>query len=65
MPKMKTKKAIAKRFKVTATGKIFHNRAYKSHLLGRKNKKRKRRLRKRTEVDFTDFRRVKVCLPYG
>lgn len=65
MPKMKTRKAFAKRFKVTARGKIMRSKAYKSHLLGRKSKKRKRNLRKSVEIDYTDFRRVKSCLPYA
>ena len=65
MPKMKTRKAMAKRFKVTGSGKIMRNRAYKSHLLGRKSKKTKRHLRKSKGVDSTDFRRIKVCLPYS
>lgn len=65
MPKMKTRKSFAKRFKISATGKILRNKAYKSHLLGRKSKKRKRNLRKSAIVDSTDYRRVKSCLPYG
>jgi len=65
MPKMKTKKAVAKRFKVTASGKILHGPARHRHLLGRKTKKRKRHLRKVTEIDFTDFRRIRTQLPYS
>ena len=65
MPKMKTKKAMAKRFKVTGSGKIRRSHAFKSHLLGRKSQKRKRKLRKGAEVDPTDYRRVKVTLPYS
>jgi len=46
MPKMKTRRAAAKRFDKTGTGKIKRNRAFKSHLLEGKTSKRKRRLRK-------------------
>lgn len=44
MPKMKTKKAVAKRFKVTATGKLKHSQPGKRHILTKKNSKRKRQL---------------------
>ena len=46
MPKAKTNSSAKKRFKVTATGKITHQRAYKRHILTKKSKKRKRHLRK-------------------
>jgi large subunit ribosomal protein L35 len=46
MPKQKTHRGAAKRFKVTATGKVKIRKGYKSHILTSKNKKRKRRLRK-------------------
>ena len=49
--KMKTKRAAAKRFKVTGTGKLVRNKAYKSHILTKKTTKRKRNLRKSTLVD--------------
>ena len=48
MPKMKTKRAAAKRFKATGTGKLKRNKAYKSHILTNKSAKRKRNLRKPT-----------------
>ena len=48
MPKMKTTKAAAKRFKSTGTGKLKRNKAYKSHILTKKSQKRKRNLRKST-----------------
>ncbi len=44
MPKMKTRKAAAKRFKETGTGKFLHNRAYGRHILTKKSAKRNRRL---------------------
>ena len=46
MPKMKTSRAAAKRFKKTGTGKLIRNKAYKSHILTKKSTKRKRNLRK-------------------
>ncbi|MBD3347168.1 MAG: 50S ribosomal protein L35 [Chitinivibrionales bacterium] len=46
MPKMKTRSAVKKRFSTTASGKVKHKDAYKSHLLGKKSTKRKRNLRK-------------------
>ena len=48
---MKTKSAAAKRFKVTGTGKLMKMKAYKSHILTKKTTKRKRNLRKATEID--------------
>ncbi len=45
MPKQKTHKGMKKRFKVTATGKIKHRKAFRGHILGSKTSKRKRRLR--------------------
>ncbi len=59
MPKIKTKKGAAKRFKITATGKIMRNRAYHSHLLGKKTRKRKRNLRKRVVVTGVDAARIR------
>ena len=58
MPKMKTRRAAAKRFKRTASGKIKRNRAYKGHILTKKSPKRKRKLRKSTLVSKADFKRV-------
>ena len=54
MPKIKTCRAAAKRFKKTGTGKIMRNKAYKSHILTKKSQKRKRNLRKATVVDSTN-----------
>lgn len=50
MPKIKTSRAAAKRFKTTGTGKIVRNKAYKSHILTKKTQKRKRNLRKATVI---------------
>jgi large subunit ribosomal protein L35 len=64
MPKMKTSRAAAKRFKVTGTGKLVRNKAYKSHILTKKTQKRKRNLRKQTVVDQTNVKSMKKILPY-
>ncbi len=50
MPKVKTNSSAKKRFKVTGTGKIMHQRSFKRHILTKKSKKRKRALRKDGEV---------------
>lgn len=64
MPKMKTTKAAAKRFKSTGTGKLKRNKAYKSHILTKKSQKRKRNLRKPTVTDATNVKNMKKILPY-
>ncbi len=63
MPKMKTHSGAAKRFKKTGGGKIKRYQAFASHLLGKKNAKRKRRLRKSTIVKPADYKRVKQLIP--
>ena len=65
MPKMKTKRAAAKRFKVTGTGKLVRNKAYKSHILTKKSPKRKRNLRKATVLDQSNVKNMKKVLPYA
>ncbi|MBR3275986.1 MAG: 50S ribosomal protein L35 [Eubacterium sp.] len=64
MPKMKTSRAAAKRFKVTGTGKLVRNKAYKSHILTKKSQKRKRNLRKQTVADPTNVKNMKKIMPY-
>ena len=59
MPKVKTSRAAAKRFKTTGTGKLVRNKAYKSHILTKKSQKRKRNLRKQTTVDATNVKNMK------
>jgi large subunit ribosomal protein L35 len=54
MPKMKTKSSAKKRFKVTGTGKIKRKHAFKSHILTKKSKKRKRAMRQKGVVDTTN-----------
>ncbi len=62
MPKMKTNKSAAKRFKLTATGKIKRHKAYHSHILTKKSSKRKRQLRKATYVSKSDFRKIRILI---
>ena len=64
MPKIKTSRASAKRFKVTGTGKLKRMKAYKSHILTKKSQKRKRNLRKATITDATNVKSMKKILPY-
>ena len=64
MPKMKTTKAAAKRFKTTGTGKLKRNKAYKSHILTKKSQKRKRNLRTAAMTDATNVKSIKKILPY-
>ena len=64
MPKIKTSRAAAKRFKVTGTGKLKRMKAYKSHILTKKSAKRKRNLRKATITDETNAKVMKKILPY-
>ena len=62
MPKMKTKRGAAKRFKLTARGKVKRRRAFKSHILTKKTPKRKRRLRQATLVSHQEERNIKRLL---
>ncbi|MBW1998349.1 MAG: 50S ribosomal protein L35 [Deltaproteobacteria bacterium] len=64
MPKVKTNRGAAKRFKITATGKIVRRKAYASHILTKKTTKRKRNLRKPELVDATNKKNVSRLLPH-
>ena len=64
MPKMKSRKAVTKRIKVTGTGKLKRSKAYKSHILTKKTTKRKRNLRKAAMTDSTNVKNMKKILPY-
>ncbi len=64
MPKMKTNRAAAKRFRRTGTGKIRRGKASGSHLLTHKNRKRCRRLRNNDIVDKTNEKQIKALIPY-
>ena len=62
MPKMKTHRGTAKRFRVTGSGKIMRSKAFKSHILTKKSQKRKRNFRHETEVSPADSKVVKRTL---
>ncbi len=61
----KTKKAVAKRFKITATGKVMTSQSGRRHLAGSKNRKRKRHLAKAKQIDKTDEYRILSNLPFA
>ena len=65
MPKQKTRKAAAKRFKQTGRGKYMRNHAGGRHILTKKSAKRKRRLGQDVEVKSTEKERIRSALPYG
>jgi large subunit ribosomal protein L35 len=64
MPKMKTHRGAAKRFKATGTGKIRRSKAFTSHILTSKSTKRKRNLRQSGLIDAADTKAVRRMLPY-
>ena len=65
MPKLKTRKAAAKRFKATGTGKFMRRRAFHNHLLDNKSPKLKRHLKTKAVVDERDAENVRLMLPYA
>ena len=65
MPKLKSKKAAAKRFRIKPSGKIKHDRANHEHIATKKGKARKNRLKKGAFFDTCDKGLVLRCLPYG
>jgi large subunit ribosomal protein L35 len=65
MPKLKTHKGAAKRFRITATGKIKRGHSHARHILTKKSNKRKRLLDIDTLVSRSDKERVEAMLPYG
>ncbi|MBC8530638.1 50S ribosomal protein L35 [Gehongia tenuis] len=64
MPKLKTHRGAAKRIRLTKTGKVKRNKAYKSHILNKKSRKRKRDLRKGTYATSADEKNLKQLIPY-
>jgi len=64
MPKIKTNRGAAKRFRKTGTGKIRRNKAFTSHILTSKSTKRKRELRQSTVVAKADERNIRQLIPY-
>jgi large subunit ribosomal protein L35 len=65
MPKIRTNRGAAKRFKTSASGKIRRRKAYHSHILTKKTRKRKRNLRQSANVDPANHQTIKRILPYG
>jgi large subunit ribosomal protein L35 len=61
----KTRKAVSKRFKITARGKVLRSHSSRRHLMSSKSAKRKRHLSKTARVDETDVARIKANLPFG
>lgn len=64
MPKMKTNRSAAKRFKKTGSGNLKRNKAYKQHILTKKSTKRKRNLRQSAMTDATNVKNMKKIMPY-
>lgn len=62
MPKMKTHRGAAKRFKRTGSGKLKRSHAYRSHMFANKSQKQKRKLRKATLVSSGDYKRIRFLL---
>ncbi|MFO7930183.1 MAG: 50S ribosomal protein L35 [Thermodesulfobacteriota bacterium] len=65
MPKIKTNRAAAKRFKRTGTGKFTFAKSHASHILTKKTRKRKRALRKKQVMDSTNLKAVRRMMPYS
>jgi large subunit ribosomal protein L35 len=64
MPKLKTHRGAAKRFSLTANGKVKRSKAFASHILTKKTTKRKRALRRSTLVDSANLKEIKRLIPY-
>ena len=64
MPKMKTRKSAAKRFKLTGSGKLRRSKAFGRHLMTSKSSKRKRNLRRSGTASETDMRKIRAMMPY-
>jgi len=65
MPKIKTNRAAAKRFKKTGTGKVVFSKSHANHILTKKTTKRKRSLRKSHIIDKSNMKEVRLLLPNG
>lgn len=66
MPKLKTRKGVKKRFKISKSGKVLRTKAGKRHILTKKSRKRKRNLRRSAVVENKAIaKRIKMMLPYG
>lgn len=65
MPKIKTNRSAAKRFRKTGTGKIVYSKSHANHILTKKSTKRKRALRQRQLISKSDAKEIKLLLPNG
>jgi large subunit ribosomal protein L35 len=65
MPKMKTKRCAAKRFRISGSGRVRRSKAGLNHCMQEKSRKRNRRLRQNDMVDSSHEKRIKLMLPYG
>jgi len=65
MPKIKTNRSAAKRFRKTGSGKIVYSKSHANHILSKKTRKRKRTLRKRHIIDGADTKEIRLLLPNG
>ncbi len=65
MPKIKTNRAAAKRFRKTGTGKLVYKKSHANHILTKKTTKRKRSLRQNRMIDKTNRKVIKLLLPNG
>ncbi|MDM8524816.1 50S ribosomal protein L35 [Desulfococcaceae bacterium HSG8] len=65
MPKIKTNRGAAKRFKKTGSGKFVYSKSHANHILNKKSRKRKRSLRKSHLIDKTDQKTLRLLMPNG
>ena len=65
MPKLKTNRSVAKRFRFTKSGKVKKRSAGRGHILGKKSRKRKRHLRRSSYLSGADAKKIRRLLPYG
>jgi large subunit ribosomal protein L35 len=64
MPKLKTRKAASKRYKITGNNNFLHRHAFKGHLLMKKSNRQKRKLSQRLCVNINDIKHIQLMLPY-
>ena len=64
MPKLKTRKAASKRYKITGNENFLRRHAFKGHLLMKKSNKQKRKLSQVIQVNYNDIQAIKLMLPY-
>ena len=64
MPKLKTKKAMKKRYRITKNGKIMANKTLRRHMMTDRSPKKKRQLRRKLRVEPMHVHAIKLCMPY-